>query len=722
MNNVPYFYDLEVAPNLFTATFIKNQAISIIRAYEKVSIKLKNKNLTLDDLAKYSQLKKELLKILNPIIFVIRLDKLDDLEILYDFVSRHKIIVGFNSNHYDKNILDYIYYMFNKLKNGYDRKTNQHIVSLIYNLSADCIDFGEGFYNVFRTNYVDKFYKSPFTDWDIQKILRLDKIFVSLKQIAIILKWYRVQDLPYGPHEMLPLANVKNYRDDPLIVKILDYNMNDVLITMLLFHTKIDEIHLRENVSKIYHVPVYNESRSSMANKLFAKFYTDATGITKRELGQLRTIRHKVKFIDIIDDKISFQTDYFKKLLSELKSYEYNIGDKFSRTVIFNNKKYKLAKGGLHSDDEPNVYLSNDKFLYIDADVTSFYPRIIINGKFVPAHLVVEAFIAILEMILNKRVSSKAITKKIKKLLHIETSEDIINQLKNALPKYETEMEALKIVVNAIFGKMGEENSPLYDLKAMYSTTINGQLYLFELIESLAIKGFQNISANTDGVITKVPVEKYNEFVEICKAWEKKFSFSLEYTKYSKYVCYSVNNYIAIKDFKDREITEDDIKKKGLFLTDLSVEKGYFAPVISKALFEYYANDIPIEQTLHTNTDIYDFCISQKSKESFNNVLLSINPDDQGYLEELLQKNVRFYISNITNSNIVKRYKNPKPNKKGVVVKQVSIISKRNLQIFNDYYEVDKFDDYGVNYNFYYNECMKVISAIDFNRNTLFSQ
>ena len=135
-------------------------------------------------------------------------------------------------------------------------------------------------------------------------------------------------------------------------------------------------------------------------------------------------------------------------------------------------------------------------------------------------------------------------------------------------------MEALKIVVNAIFGKLGDENGPLLDLKALYATTINGQLYLLKLIEMLSIKGFQNVSANTDGIITEIPIERYDEFVSICKEWEALFNFQLEFTKYHKYVCYAVNDYIAIKDSYVDTLNEDDIKKKGLFLTDIAVDKG----------------------------------------------------------------------------------------------------------------------------------------------------
>lgn len=718
LNAALYFYDLEVAPNLFTATFIKLGNPKLIRAYENVGIKLiKNPN----DLALLN-LKKELLKLLHTTVFIIRKDRIDDLELLYDFISRHKILVGFNSTKYDKYLLDYIYFSFNKCKTGYFTKSNLHIVTAIYNLSCELIGFGEGFYYIFRTKYVDKNYHSPFTNWDIQRILRLDQMFISLKQVSIALKWYRVQDLPYKPHDVIEYNYNNSAHHDPVIANIVDYNLNDVLITALLFYTKQDEVDLRLSVTKLYETNVENESRSSMASKLFAKFYCDATGINKRDLAKLRTNRSKVLFSDLIDPRIIYETPYMQDVLSRLKNRVVREGDKFSEIVKLHNSHFKLAKGGLHSVDRPKVYTSSSKIYYEDCDVTSFYPMIIINGNICPAHLVISAFIAILKMLVDKRVTAKHITKQIQKLLHTDISEEKVNILRRELPNYLTQMEALKIVVNAIFGKLGDANGPLYDLQALYSTTINGQLYLLKLIEMLAVKGFQNISANTDGIITAIPAERYDEYRAICKEWELMLDFQLEFTRYHKYVCYAVNDYIAIKQEYVEDPNADYIKKKGLFLTDIAVDKGYFAPIISKALCDYYVSGTPIQTTLSESTDIYDFCISKKSNESFNNMLVSIDPVSRTYVEEIIQKNVRFYISSETNGNLVKRYKNPKPNKKGVVVKQVSIISKRNIKIFNNYFEVDTFEDYGINYQFYYNECCKITDAINFGTFDLFTE
>jgi hypothetical protein len=147
-----------------------------------------------------------------------------------------------------------------------------------------------------------------YTAYDIQKILYLDKSFTSLKQIAVQLKWYRLQNLPYHYDEpwtkdMLPMVR--------------DYNINDVLITMALFNNQINEVKLRNDVSEEYEINLRNQSRSGMANMLASKFYEEKSGLKKDQFIDLRTNRFKVRFNEIISDKVKFKTDTCNKLLTD---------------------------------------------------------------------------------------------------------------------------------------------------------------------------------------------------------------------------------------------------------------------------------------------------------------------------------------------------------------------------------------------------------------------
>lgn len=68
-------------------------------------------------------------------------------------------------------------------------------------------------------------YFRPFTDFDIQKILYLDATFVALKAVMIVLKWYRIQDLPIH-------WSYRIKRDE--IALVTDYNINVFLVLMRL--------------------------------------------------------------------------------------------------------------------------------------------------------------------------------------------------------------------------------------------------------------------------------------------------------------------------------------------------------------------------------------------------------------------------------------------------------------------------------------------------------
>ena len=58
-------------------------------------------------------------------------------------------------------------------------------------------------------------------------------------------------------------------------------------------------------------------------------------------------------------------------------------------------------------------------------------------------------------------------------------------------------------MINAIYGKFGFEQGPLYDRLATLQVTVNGQLMLLMLCEELELNGIQVVSANTDGLWLK---------------------------------------------------------------------------------------------------------------------------------------------------------------------------------------------------------------------------
>lgn len=57
----------------------------------------------------------------------------------------------------------------------------------------------------------------------------------------------------------------------------------------------------------------------------------------------------------------------------------------------------------------------------------------------------------------------------------------------------------------------------LYDRFAQLQVTINGQLMTMTLVEELELNGIHVISANTDGIVIKLPKDKLEVFNDITK-------------------------------------------------------------------------------------------------------------------------------------------------------------------------------------------------------------
>ena len=575
--------------------------------------------------------------------FIIFEDR-NDLDKLKEFISdKHKWFVGYNSFYFDNQLLNYIYIKYQELT----LLSTKEITSNIYYLAKLII---ESDYNTYK-------YNLPFRSLDLMKI---GGIMKSLKLVAVSLKWSLIQDLPLSWDTIITKDHLE------LMHK---YNLNDVLITEQLYYKLKEEIKLRFDISKLYKVDAYSESRSGMANRLLEKFYADATGLSLYDFKKQRTKRPFIKLDWVVFDEIQFNTNTLVNLLEEIKTHVYFANKPFYKRVItYNNVKYKLGFGGIHSQDKPGLFEEDNEYYIIDADVGAQYPSLMINKQLKPAHL-------------DKKFIKDFANIKTKRMIAKKENHEVISK-------------ALKIVLVSTVGKTLNENNWLYDPLVNLQVTINCQLYMLMLIEQLTLHDFQVISANTDGIVTKVQKNRAKEYVEICHRWEKLSSFELEFTSYKKYIRRDVNNYLVIKQ-------DGSIKTKGIFSTKTELTKGYDKPIVSIALYEYFINNKPIKQTILEHTDIYDFCIAKKIDDKFTNIYRKIL--EGVYKEDTLQKSVRYYVSNINGS----LFKVNKTTHESSWYEQ-----NRNVTIFNEYIHHDDVKDYNIDYSYYINTTQKIIDKI----------
>ena len=234
----------------------------------------------------------------------------------------------------------------------------------------------------------------------------------------------------------------------------------------------------------------------------------------------------------------------------------------------------------------------------------------------------------------------------------------------------------------------------IYDRQLTMFTTITGELSLMMLIEAYELEGIHVISANTDGVTIEIHKEKLEKMFEINEWWQTLTQYELERTDYQKIIFSTVNDYIAIK-------TDGEIKKKGDFLTDFELHKNKSARIVPMALEQYYVHNIPIESTIRTHTNIYDYALRQKASKDFHY---------EGHSKEnktIYNKLIRYYVSN-TGEKLLK-VKNPECITNAVDVSQVEA-GDWVMHVCNFLPKDHPLDN--INYKYYIEKAQRIIDKI----------
>ena len=626
-------------------------------------------------------------------------------------------LYGFNNQGYDDLMIKAFLMYFNRFD------STKALIEFLYNISQKIIKLQsdkDAFFNDKELELIRN-YRLPYATVDLQKVFALHaagvnidkdsgeriKFGKSLKQTSINLKWHELLDFTLPPidEEEYNLYWCKQDRYRGLILSELNklitndferyvlpkyikpmlyYNKNDVFLCCEIVRQKPDEVKLRYSLSNAFNLNLLSCSRANIADKLLAKFYSELSGLNKKQFEKLRTERTKLSFNKIIFSHIKFQTKQLQDMLSEMKKitiYRTN-KDSFNKTVDFYGTTYTLATGGIHSVDKPGVFKSTEDYTYIHYDIGSFYPSTMVAYNIAPKHLNQKVFTKMVDYFRTTRLKCK----------HTSDEEEmLITGVPNKLSA-----EALKIVINAIYGKFGSETYFLYDRFAQMQVTINGQLMVMMVIESLELAGIHVISANTDGIIVKLYKDKEEQFKTITDSWCQFNKMTADSERYKIFITRDINNYLNVQ-------TNGNIEFKGAldpkqYLKDL--KKGYDMPVVAIAVFEYLINNVPVMTTLRNHKDILDFCKTQNVGRQFEVVY---DVCENGVITHIhSQRHVRFYVST-----------------KGVVIQKENKTtgSRSKLAGGNAVCILNSLDDLpieerNINYGYYYNECYKIIDPI----------
>lgn len=230
-------------------------------------------------------------------------------------------------------------------------------------------------------------------------------------------------------------------------------------------------------------------------------------------------------------------------------------------------------------------------------------------------------------------------------------------------PKFNSLQEMGKLALNGgAYGRLNTEGDWQEDPCCMLQVTIGCQLEILMIVEALLLKDFRVVSVNTDGFDVIVKKDRHDEFMQLCTFYENKIGNSelgqLEYTEFQWIAQTSVNSYIALK-------MEGEPKLKGEFTVDFELHRNKSARIIPIALREYFVNDTPVRETITKHTNIYDFCLRQKSSKDFH--YEGVNK----YIGEttVYNKLIRYYISN--KGEKILKIKNPECQTNAAPVMQI---------------------------------------------------
>jgi hypothetical protein len=155
--------------------------------------------------------------------------------------------------------------------------------------------------------------------------------------------------------------------------------------------------------------------------------------------------------------------------------------------------------------------------------------------------------------------------------------------------------DALKLILNSVYGNLNSKYSMLHNQKALLSVCLYGQIALYDLCKRIAPYA-EILNINTDGVAF---IPEHEGYVEAYKEWEQDFKLQLEEKNFDLWVQKDVNNYIAIKDNGKMECKGGDVNRyhKDAFF------KNNNARILDIALVEKLVNGKDITETLMENLD-----------------------------------------------------------------------------------------------------------------------
>ena len=583
----------------------------------------------------------------------------------------HHYWVGYNNLRFDAQVVEWVLRNYD----NWHEASGLDICAKIAQKAADVIhDANFEVFPEFREHELS------FKQMDLFKISHFDNKnrMVSLKRLEFEMDLENIEEMPIH-HQKTGMS-----KNDIEIT--MNYCRNDVHATYEFYKITTgncehplykgnNQIELRQDIEEEFGIPCLNYSDSKIGDEMIKKYYCEQKGIKPDMLPKKGFFRKDIRVKNCIADYVEFKTPQLKLFLKKMKGTVLGLQDDFKEHITFYDNVYSFMKGGLHTENKPEIFEADETYEIIDWDVSSYYPAIIINNNRYPSHLGKE-FLRGYKQMFDRRLELKPQAKKDKRIKGI--------------------VGALKLAVNSVYGKSSDMQSWIYDRQLTMFTTITGELSLFMLIEAYELEGIHVISANTDGVTIRVKKTDIDKMHQINDWWSKLTQYELERTDYSKIIFSTVNDYLAVK-------TDGEVKKKGDFLTDFELHKNKSGRIVPIALEQYFINGTPVADTICNHRNIYDFAMRQRATKDFH----FEGRSESGTM--VYNKLIRYYVSNMGEKLL--KVKNVDTDSRAAAISQVEA-GDWLMTVCNHLAPNHPLDN--INYSYYIEKAERIINKINY--------
>lgn len=375
--------------------------------------------------------------------------------------------------------------------------------------------------------------------------------------------------------------------DDKL--DVIKYNKHDVYASIVLYtEMLVTYTNTKLTLGRIFNIPEKVCRASTNAN-IIAKV--------------LKAVRGHYGDTDCTKIVLPKQIDAYCRANLPPKILDYILNNQEGITVKLFDNTVVFGNGGIHSTYDSNIYVeSDDEWVLLNVDATSYYPSMLIKFKTL-SRAVTEP--KIFEEIFAERVRIK----------HKENKTEEDEELQRAY----------KLVLNTTFGASGNKYLDLYDPYMCSKTCRVGQIFLASLACKLhnTIPGIKIIQTNTDGILVYIR-RKDIPTLEKCQAeWTAVSGINMDTDHVTKIWQRDVNNYILLKE----EHGKVKIKRKGAWLNDKSRHVGYIEPkpltafACAKAATDFLLDGKDVVESIFYNTNFEDFVMTCTKGPTYRGVV-----------------------------------------------------------------------------------------------------